>query len=52
MFILDFLKWEILCPGYFHNKLYMAGCYGLLLVGKKSNFSDKFKLKPIAINHL
>ena len=30
----------------------MAGCYGLLLMGKNNNFSDKFKLKPTTAYHL
>ena len=38
----DTLKFrEIACPQHFHNK-YLSS--RLLLVGQKSNFSDRFKL--------
>ena len=37
---------------HFHNKSYVTGCYGLLLVGQNINFSSKFKLEPITTNHL
>lgn len=37
---------------YFYNKSYVAGCYGLLLVGQKSNFNERFKLEPITTNRL
>ena len=36
---------------HFYKKFNVTSCYGLLLVGWKSNFSDKFKLEPITINH-
>ena len=37
---------------HFHNKSYVAGCYGLLSVRWKSNFNGRFKLEPITTNHL
>ena len=42
---------EMLYSQYFHNKFYVTGYYGLL-VGYKSNFSDRFKLESITTKYL
>ena len=37
---------------HFYNKSYVAGCYWLLLLGKKSNLSGKFKFELITTNYM
>ena len=36
----------------FLQQILRVGCYWLLLLGPKSNFSVRFKFEPITTNHL
>ena len=53
MFVPEVMKnSEMLCTSHFYNKFQVACHYWLLLLGKKSNYSVRFKLEPITTYHL
>ena len=52
MFVPEVMKnSEMLCTSHFYNKFQVACHYWLLLLGKKSNCSVRFKLEPITTYH-